>query len=426
MSNQNRARRAAKQRQRDARRAQEQPREQQGRVTGATDTAGLLEAAARATLAGDTCAAEECAYATTVLDPRAVQELMSALLRDCLQHTWTAGWQPIDVHEATRRQRTVAHTRLLAHVTAEAMARTAAVTVHPTWRDQLVATGADGTVPAGSSAVQCWQRAERTDAAWSVALGIELLALLISLPPIEALLPLPGTYRPGAGTGPDVDAKVLAKVRALLAKAESTDFDEEAEALSAKAQDLMARHSIDQILVEAQGPAQPVPGAQRLWLDPPYASAKAVLAHAVARANHCSLVWTEGLGYVTVIGDERDRRATELLVTSLLVQASRAMLHGSRQQGPQKRSYRQSFLVAYAQRIGERLQRVTEHVTQESGGAELVPVLRAHDERVEQAREAMFPRTTSRSVSVRSADGYVAGRAAADQAQLHGHQGVER
>ena len=37
------------------------------------------------------------------------------------------------------------------------------------------------------------------------------------------------------------DEKVLGRVRALLAKAESTTFPEEAEALTAKAQELMAR-----------------------------------------------------------------------------------------------------------------------------------------------------------------------------------------
>ena len=42
-----------------------------------------------------------------------------------------------------------------------------------------------------------------------------------------------------------MDEKKLSRVRALLAKAESSSFPEEAEALSAKAQELMTRHALD-------------------------------------------------------------------------------------------------------------------------------------------------------------------------------------
>ena len=45
---------------------------------------------------------------------------------------------------------------------------------------------------------------------------------------------------------------MLDKVRALLAKAESTEFPEEAGALTSRAQQLMARYSIDHALLAAQ------------------------------------------------------------------------------------------------------------------------------------------------------------------------------
>jgi hypothetical protein len=47
------------------------------------------------------------------------------------------------------------------------------------------------------------------------------------------------------------DRRMLDRVRALLAKAESTEFPKEAEALSARAQELMARHRIDRALLAA-------------------------------------------------------------------------------------------------------------------------------------------------------------------------------
>jgi hypothetical protein len=43
----------------------------------------------------------------------------------------------------------------------------------------------------------------------------------------------------------DLDQRMLDRVRALLAKAESTDFPQEADAFTARAQELMARHRID-------------------------------------------------------------------------------------------------------------------------------------------------------------------------------------
>ncbi len=390
-----------------------------------------LAAAARATLGGNRGAAEEAAFnalaSADAQTPRRVQQVLVDLLADCLGHTWKGGWQPLDLHELTRRELTREHTGVLSFVTAQAMLAWAAPLVHPDWLDQLTEVGAPPSWPAGSNALEAWQRAERRDAVWSVTLGIELLALLMGVPRIEMLLPLPGAYRPGTSSSGEassgegaVNQKMLARVRALLAKAESTEFDEEAEALSAKAQELMTRYSLDRLLVEASGPAQKVASGRRIWLETPYVQAKALLVVAVGEANRSSVVWTEHLGFVTVIGDERDLVATDLMVTSLLVQAGRAMLHGGRQAGGQKRSYRQSFLVAYAQRIGERLREASEHVAAEVGTAALVPLLAAHDERVAAAREQMFPSTKARNVSVSNAHGYAAGRAAADLAVLAG------
>jgi hypothetical protein len=68
----------------------------------------------------------------------------------------------------------------------------------------------------------------------------------------------------------------------------------------------------------------------------------------------------------------------------------------------------------------------SEHVEIEVASAALVPVRAAQNERVERAREAMFPRTTSRSVSVSNHQGYAEGRAAADQAILHGRTSIPR
>jgi hypothetical protein len=226
------------------------------------------------------------------------------------------------------------------------------------------------------------------------------------------------------GSRAGIDPKVLARVRSLLAKAESTEFPEEAEALSAKAQELISRYALDRLtLAEHHGHDDDQVTTARLWIDPPYLLAKAKLIGVVARANRCRAVLTQDFGFSTVVGDAADVEAVELLSTSLLVQASSAMLgHGSVVDGygtSRTRSFRQSFLVSFAIRIGERLEAATEKATADTGRAgELVPLLRRQAERVDAAVDAMFPRLTSFGPSVSNGLGWAAGRAAADLARL--------
>ncbi len=222
---------------------------------------------------------------------------------------------------------------------------------------------------------------------------------------------------------------MLARIRALLAKAEATGFPEEAEALTTKAQELMARHSIDEALLAARTHGADGPGARRIGVDAPYEDAKAVLLDAVASANRCRAVWDGDLGFTTVVGFEADLEAVELLFTSLLVQGTAAMTEAEAGQraGGRKRTktFRQSFLMAYAQRLGSRLAADTARVTAEAdtgaagdapGG--LLPVLAARDVAVTETAERMFPRTTtSRVRGVSDAEGWTHGTAAADRAR---------
>jgi hypothetical protein len=240
-----------------------------------------------------------------------------------------------------------------------------------------------------------------------------LLLALRGLPRIEVLVPPPGSApvvrRRGAGN------RVLDRVRALLAKAESTDFPAEAEAFSAKAQELIARHSIEE--VRADGP-EIVPLARRVGVDHPYESEKASLLDGVARANHCHTVWSPEFAFSTVFGFDADIDAVELLYTSLLVQAHRAMARDEPAKGKARiKAFRRSFLVAYAARIGERLDRATRHEIAQHG--DLLPVLRGRDLRVREAMTRSFPRTVrARGSRVDSLEGWESGRAAADEANL--------
>jgi hypothetical protein len=125
----------------------------------------------------------------------------------------------------------------------------------------------------------------------------------------------------------------------------------------------------------------------------------------------------------TLVGAPGDLDAVDVLVPLLLVQAHVAMVRcGRRTDGSgtsRTRSFRQSFLLSYAERIGERLRSADDHVAGRSGrGGELVPVLARHRQQVDAACETLFPQAVARVTTVSNSRGWWAGRAAADQAQL--------
>ena len=283
----------------------------------------------------------------------------------------------------------------------------------------------------GGLDVDRWASQQRLAVVDALACAVEVLALLLSLPPLPRLGPSTGTARRPSPSS--ADHRMLEKVRALLGKAESTTFPEEAEALSSKAQELMARHAIDAAMVgagagsAAGGAVDDGPTGMRLPVDDPYASAKYILLSEVASANRCRAVWSKGLGFSTVLGFESDLMFVEILYTSLLVQATSAMVAAGAQVDrsgrSRTRSFRQAFLLAYATRIGHRLkdaEAASRAAAAETYGEALLPVLGDRTAAVEAASAAAFPGAISRSVSISNAAGWAAGAAAADLASLSG------
>lgn len=345
----------------------------------------------------------------------AVQEAIGA--------AWTHGWSPSDLHEIARRRLKPADVRYLDEAIILESERYAVATLHPKWRADLadISTGVGPVVQAPQ--MWRWGASNGVDRREALTVVLRVLHFLGRLPALEALLPPPGSYRYTPSTVSNVDERALAKVRALLAKAEVTEFPDEAEALSAKAQELMSRYSLQEAVADHERGRIPVAVARRIWIENPYAAAKAVLVNAVSGANRCRAVWTENLGVVTVIGSDTDLNLVELLTTSLLVQANRAMLGAGRRNGSggqtRTRSFRQSFLVAYAQRIGERLDSTSASVTEEvRQDCRLLPALAASSRAADELIDQLFPSTAARPVAASNGAGWGAGRAAADMAVL--------
>ncbi len=352
---------------------------------------------------------------------RAVDTLLSAWVSRLIARSWT----PSDIAEIVRRHAGEPAVALVLGLVAAETAQHDPATVAPEWRAQLT-----GVEPA--TGVSVW--VSRSGLVWPDARA-ELLGLMIAiafLPELEVVMSPPGSWRPVAGPARGVDERMLAKVRALLAKAESTEFDEEAEALTAKAQQLMTEHAIDRAMADAGDSAGPAPSVRRLWLDAPYVDAKAALVNTVANHNRARCV-SSRLGYVTLVGFASDLDAIELLSTSLLVQATRAMRLAGRQVSragtSHTRSFRRAFLLAYGRRIGERLADAAAGAESQADiarGGSLLPVLAAREQVVSDYVDTLFPKLVTRSVSISNAAGWGAGRAAADLARLNAHDEIER
>ncbi len=368
-----------------------------------------------------------------------------------LARLWQAGWQPADLARTVRRELGVRHLRLAVDLIAAESRGYAAAALDARWSGQLRELEAAAWWATDDEFLTGVALRERADRFTVATLLLELNRLLGRLPPITLLAPPPGSaagpasssgtsgisFAPKTGSEP----RMLGRIRALLAKAESTEFPDEAEALTAKAQQLMAQHSIDEALLAASSGRGSEPGACRIGVDNPYEAPKAVLLDAVAGANRAKSVWSKDLGFCTVVGFPADLEAVELLYTSLLVQATSAMNSAGVQRGggggSRTKSFRQSFLVAYAARIRERLAEATTRVTEEAlanegarsapggGTPSLLPVLAAREEAVQESTDRMFPGLrTGRAIRANDYEGWAQGRAAADRAQLHGRSGI--
>ena len=123
---------------------------------------------------------------------------------------------------------------------------------------------------------------------------------------------------------------LLERVRKLLAKAEDPGVTaEEAELYNAKAAELIARHGIDAALLAATGATHDEVGHRIIIVENPYARDKAHLLTSVADPLRCQTVHTYGSGryVVRVYGFTTDLERVELLYTSLLLQATRDLVH---------------------------------------------------------------------------------------------------
>lgn len=146
---------------------------------------------------------------------------------------------------------------------------------------------------------------------------------------------------------------LLERVRKLLVKAEAEGVTPaEAQALTAKAAELMAKYGIDRALLAAAQPETDRPANRILDIDNPWAREKAHLLCGLAAALRCQCILLSGSrpgSRVHVFGFASDIDRTDVLYTSVLIQMWHG-LAGARipEWNGSLRAWRRSWLLGFA------------------------------------------------------------------------------
>lgn len=233
--------------------------------------------------------------------------------------------------------------------------------------------------------------------------------------------------------------KILTRVRGLLAKAEATQYEQEAEALTAKAFALMSAYGLEEAMLAATGDKADEIGSIVIEVSGGYAVKLATLIQVIARALEAKAVYAKPYkgndrhnipprsGRVTVVGHRSTLERVEFLYTLLLAQATRGMGRITGYSAGQSRSLRSGYLTGFTDEVGQRLEAAERaaradydksHPTGDGPGTAVVLA----DRRATVVRrfEEMFPKTRSRKVGIVNAEGYAAGQRDGRMADLGG------
>ncbi len=225
---------------------------------------------------------------------------------------------------------------------------------------------------------------------------------------------------------------LLDRVRKLLAKAEDEGCTPaEAEALTAKAAELMARYGIDRALLGALRPETDSVGDRVFDLDNPWAAVKAHLLAGLASALRCQCILLgrrEPGSRVHVFGYLSDLERADILFTSLLVQMARALAaQPAPGYGGGAKAWRRSWMLGYCSAVVARVRAAEEAAVTAAGdspaagggraSAELVLADRALT--VRRQAEQAYPRTRRTRVTY-SGNGYADGYREGQKADIGG------
>jgi Protein of unknown function (DUF2786) len=222
--------------------------------------------------------------------------------------------------------------------------------------------------------------------------------------------------------------RLLDRVRKLLAKAEAEGVTPaEAQALTAKAAELMAKYGIDRALLAARQPETDQPASRMVDIYNPWARVQAHLLCGLAGAMRCQCILLpsgDGDQRVHIFGYASDLERTDVLYTSLLVQ----MWHGliatevpARVSGV--RAWRRSWLLGFAAAVTTKVQAAEQRaernasVTSAGTGSTAALVLADRSMVIRRNVTAAYPQTRTARLTY-SGSGYGAGFRKGEQADI--------
>ena len=224
---------------------------------------------------------------------------------------------------------------------------------------------------------------------------------------------------------PDV---LLARVRKLLVKVEADGVTQaEAQALTAKAAELMAKYGIDRALLAAVRPETDRPDDRIIDVANPWARVQAHLLCGLAAALRCQCVILPRTGpgsRIHVFGFASDIERTDVLYTSLLLQMWQGL---SATEPPawsrSPRAWRRSWLLGFATAVVARVRAAEQRAAQRAAdapagsGPSAALVLADRTEIIERTLRQAYPVTRTSRVTY-SGSGYGTGYAQGQRADI--------
>jgi hypothetical protein len=166
--------------------------------------------------------------------------------------------------------------------------------------------------------------------------------------------------------------RLLDRVRKLLAKAEGEGVTPaEAQALTAKAAELMAKYGIDRALLAAARPETDAPASRMVVLDNPWNRVKAHLLCGLGAALRCQCVLLtarDGLR-VHMFGYASDLERADVLYTSVLIQMSHGLALAPVPDRVSPRAWRRSWLLGFASAVIGRVKDAEQAAASQAGPA---------------------------------------------------------
>jgi hypothetical protein len=227
---------------------------------------------------------------------------------------------------------------------------------------------------------------------------------------------------------PDTPDALLARVRKLLVKAEADGVTQaEAEALTAKAAELMAKYGIDRALLAAVRPETDRPDDRMIDITNPWARVQAHLLCGLAAALRCQCVILPRTGpgsRIHMFGFASDIERTDVLYTSLLLQMWQGLSAAeppawSRSPRAWRRSWLLGFATAVVARVRTAEQRAAERAADAPAGSgpSAALVLADRTEIIERTLRQAYPVTRTSRLTYSGA-GYGTGYSQGQRADI--------